>query len=191
MAKAEQIKKGNIILLDGKLHKVTHLSMGGAAKAGRIVHIGMMSTPEGIHCERAFQGNENIEVIMTERYSMQYLYNDADSYYFMNTKTYEQLQIPEDIVGPVAPYLKEDTEIQVEFYKGKPVNMLFPDTVELRVTQAPPGLPQMDSTTMKEATLENGMKILVPQFISTGDTVKVDVESGKYLERLRKSSRSP
>ena len=81
---------------------------------------------------------------------------------------------------------KENDEIQIEFYQGNPVNIVFPKTVTLKISQAPPGIHEGTDSTYKQATLENGMTLLVPQFIKEGDLVQVEVETGKYLDRIKK-----
>jgi elongation factor P len=104
----------------------------------------------------------------------------------MNTSTYEQLSIPSQVVGSVGQYLKENAQIQVEFYKGSPISILFPRTVELKVSSCPPGIHDGTDGTFKEVTLENGARVLVPQFIRKGDVLKIEVESGKYVDRIKK-----
>jgi elongation factor P len=186
---ADEVWEGAILRIDGRLHKVMTVGFGGTAKAGRVVHLKLRDLTTRTDSERTLSGSEMVEDVHLDKCSMTYLYNDGENFYFMNTETYEQLPISKEVVGPIAPYLKENTEIQVEFYEGEPVNILFPKTIELKVISAPPGIHVSDSTTFKEVTLENEVKILVPQFISEGDVVKIEVETGKYLDRVKKSER--
>jgi elongation factor P len=104
----------------------------------------------------------------------------------MDINSYDQLSIPTTIIGTIGQYFKENAQIQVEFYNGNPINVIFPKYVELAVASAPPGVHGGTDSTYKEAVLENGMKILVPQFIKEGDALKVDTETGKYIDRVKK-----
>jgi len=186
MIRAEEVKKGIILTIEAKLYRAVGIEFGGTARAGRIMHLKLRRIPDGHYQERTAHGNDTFENVSLERRNFQYLYNDTKSYYFMDLENYNELAIPSEVVASAAPYLKEHDEIAVEFYQGEPVNIILPEAVELKVAQAPLGLRQADNTTTKEVVLENGMKVLVPQFIKEGDFVKIDVASGKYLERLKK-----
>ena len=113
---------------------------------------------------------------------MQYLYADGGGYTFMNPETYDQVSIPRAVFGPAAPYLKENETLEIEFHQGRPISVKFPPVVELKVVSA--GVGVKGSGTMKEASLENGMPLLVPPFIQEGDLVRVEVETGRYLDRV-------
>jgi elongation factor P len=184
MISAENVRNGTILKIDGKLYKALKVSFGGAAKAGRIVHLKLKALSDGTHIEKTYHGNDPVEDVMLDKYNMEYIYNDGENYYFMNTTTYEQFPVHKEIVGSFAPYLKENAEIQVEFYNGEPVNIVFPKIMELKVISTGAGIRDTDTTTYKEATLENGIEVLVPQFINEGDVIRVEVETGKYVERV-------
>lgn len=187
MIKAEEAREGKVIMVDGKLYKVLGIEFGGAAKAGRIVHLKVSTIGANTTTQLTFHGNDLIEDITLDKYPMEYIYNDGSNYYFMNKETYEQFSLPEASVSHIAPYLKENTEIMVEFYDGKPVSVAFPKTIELKVKSTISGIKEGSSgSPFKEAILENDMKILVPQFIKEGDVVIVDTSSGKYLDRVKK-----
>jgi len=186
MMQGTDVHDGMLILIDGKIYKVISTSLRGSAQVHKIMHLGLKSISEGHFVEKTYNPGEKVETIHPDRYAMQYLYRDEKDYYFMNISTFEQFAISSQIVGNVGSYLKENSEIQVEFYKGDPINIVFPKTVELKVSSCPPGIHEGTDTTFKEVTLENGIKILAPQFIKEGDVIKVDVESGKYLDRVKK-----
>ncbi|MCM8790167.1 MAG: elongation factor P [Candidatus Omnitrophica bacterium] len=186
MIQGTDVHEGMLLLIDGKVYKVISAALRGSAQAHKIMHLGLRSIPDGHFIEKTYNPGEKVEQILPDRYQMQYLYTDGKDYYFMNTESFEQFAVPAQIVGNIGLYLKENATIQVEFYKGNPINIVFPKTVELKVVSCPPGLHEGTDTTFKEAVLENGIKTLVPQFIKEGDTVKLDVESGKYLDRIKK-----
>jgi elongation factor P len=181
-----EVHEGMLLLINDKVHKVISSELRGSAQAHKIMHLGLKSIPEGHYIERKYNPGEKVEQILPDRINMQYMYKDETAYYFMNTETYEQFSVPATVVGNVGLYLKENNMIQVEFYKVQPINVVFPKTVELKVISSPPGIHEGSDSTFKEVALENDQRILVPQFIQEGDTIKLDVESGKYLDRVKK-----
>lgn len=178
------IHEGMLLLIDQKVYKVISCELRGSAQAHKIAHVALKSISEGHYIEKKYNPGEKVEQIFPERINMQYLYKDGDDYYFMNAQTYEQFAVPHTIVGNVGLYLKENVQIQVEFYKGQPIDIVFPKTVELKVVASPPGIHEGGDTTFKEVTLENNQRLLVPQFIKDADIVRIDVETGKYIERV-------
>ncbi|MEW6097382.1 MAG: elongation factor P [bacterium] len=186
MISADEIRDGTILLIDGKLYKAIGVEFGGTAKFGRVVHVKLQNLLEGTFTEKTFQGSGMVEDIHLDKYDMEYLYNDGDNFHFMNTQTYEQFPVSKEIVGTFATYLRENTTIQVEFYKGTPVNIVFPKIMELKVVSAPPAMHTLDSDTPKQVTLENDMEVLVPQFVKEGDIVRIEVSTGKYMDRVKK-----
>lgn len=184
--KASNVNTGNIVKIDNTLYKVEEREIKGTGQFGKTFHFKLRSIPEGVQIERSFRNDEDLETVDLERSEAEYLYTDGNDYYFMDVTTYEQYPIPKEVIGSIAPFLKENTKIHIEFYKGNPVNVVFPEIVELKVVTAPPGIHEKDSTTMKTVTLENGMEILTPQFIKEGDIVKVNVYTHKYVERVKK-----
>jgi elongation factor P len=186
MIPGTEVHEGMLLLIDGKVYKAISCELRGSAQAHKIMHLGLKSIPEGHYIEKKYNPGDKVEQIFPERIHMQYLYSDETACYFMNTETYEQFPVPRAIVGNAELYMKENSVIQVEFYNGQPINVVFPKTVELKVVSSPPGLHEGTDTTLKEAVLENSQRILVPQFIKEGDIVKIDVESGKYLDRVKK-----
>ena len=186
MVQGIDVHDGMLLLIDGKIYKVISAALRGSAQAHKIMHLGMKSIPEGHFVEKTYNPGEKVEQILPDRYVMQYLYKDNEDYHFMNIATFEQFAVSNKIVGGAGSYLKENAEIQVEFYNGKPINIVFPKMVNLKVTSSPPGMHEGTDTTFKEVTLENNLKVLVPQFIKEGDVVKIEVESGKYIDREKK-----
>lgn len=185
MVDAADIHEGMILRIDGKLWKVSSREARGTGQTSRVVHLRLASIPPGSHLERNLKSTEKIEQVSVERRPMAFLYRDGENLHFMDTESYEQIAIPGETVGPAAQFMREDMEIQVQFCEGQPVNVDFPRTVRIRVAATLPALHNTDTSAMKEATLENGMVVLVPQFIREDDIVELDVESGKYLSRVK------
>lgn len=186
MIQGTDVHEGMLLVIDNRAYKVISAALRGSAQAHKIMHLGLKSIPEGHFTERTYNPGEKVEQIFPDRFSFQYLYKDDKDCYFMNTTTYEQIAVPGSIVGNVGLYLKENDSIQIDFYNGKPIDIVFPKIVEMRVESSPPGIHEGADTTFKEVTLANGLKVLAPQFIKEGDTVKIEVASGKYLDRVRK-----
>ncbi len=119
-----------------------------------------------------------------QRVTVEYLYQDGDLYCFMDVNSYEQLGIPQSVLGSRHRFLQPNIRMVVELFNENPVDVIFPEAVEIKVASTGPGVHEAEST-YKPATLENGLEILVPQFIKTGDTIKIDTRAGKYVERVK------
>jgi len=190
MAAASEIRNGMVIKLGADLLKVINLEYhAGGGKMGGTVHMKLRNVFSGAIIERRFRPEEKIEAVSLDRQQMEYIYTDGEEFYFMDPDTYEQVGISKSVIGRLEKFLRPNMRIPVEFYEGRPVSILFPEVVELKVVTSPPGLHDQESSTMKLATLENGMEILVPQFIKEGETIRVEVETGKYVERVKQEGR--
>ena len=135
--------------------------------------------------DHKFRAEEDVERAMLDEREMQYLYNDGDHFYFMDTSTYEQIQISAEALGDSKDYLIADSVIRVEFYESEPVGIELPVTVDLVVKETVPGIKGATaSAQVKPATLETGLVIQVPPFVNEGDKVRVNTETGEYQSRV-------
>ena len=135
--------------------------------------------------DEKFRAEEDVERAVLDEREMQYLYNDGDHYYFMDTSSYEQIQISSEALGDSKDYLIADSIIQVEFYDVEPVGIELPPTVDLVVKETVPGIKGATaSAQVKPATLETGLVINVPSFINEGDKIRVNTETGEYQGRV-------
>jgi elongation factor P len=159
-------------------------------------HIGQGKMPGSVHArarnvvngslkEFRFRPEERLEDTQLQKQDMEFLYSDADSATFMNPTTYEQVSIPQEAIGTATQFLQTDMKVPVELYEGQPVSIVFPPIAEARVSTTAQPIHQQQDNTYKEATLENGLKIMVPQFIKPGEIVRVEVATGKYVDRVR------
>ena len=184
MIGAGELRKGITIELDGQLYHIVdyhHIKMGrGSAQ----IRLKLRDIRAGHTTERTFQAGEKFTQARLDRRSVQYLYRD-ELYYFMDTENFEQIPLDAAQVGDAANYLTEGMTLVISSYKGEPIGVELPASVELKVTQTGPSF-KGDTATAgnKPATLETGLVIQVPMFINTDDTVKVDTRSGEYLERV-------
>ena len=185
MIDAGELKKGITINLDGQLYQVVdyqHIKMGrGSAQ----IRLKLRDVRAGHTTERVFQASEKFARAFLERRPVQYLYQDGDLYYFMDTETFDQLTIDKVMLGDMLNYLKEGANLQVLTHKGETIGAELPVSVELEVIETGPGFKgDTASAGNKPAKLETGITIQVPLFINTGDLLKVDTRTGEYLERV-------
>lgn len=189
MAQASTIRTGNVVRIDGRFCKVLTVNVhSGGGKMGSMVHAKLRDLETGSTLEQRFETKDELDVLDVDRKKMQFLFSDGDKFTFMDQETYDQIEVQRAVIGPAAKFLKENEEIEVEFFEEKPLSLRYSDTVTLKVTSTGAGIRGQTDSTYKPATLENGMEILVPQFIKEGDQVHVSVETGDYLDRVKDSS---
>ena len=135
--------------------------------------------------DHKFRSEDDVERATLDEHQMQFLYRDGDIFYFMNTETYDQLPLSQEVLGDSASYLLPESVISVEFYETEPVGIHLPQTVDLKVTDTVPGIKGATaSAQVKPATMETGLVVTVPAFINTGDVIRVNTETGEYLSRV-------
>jgi len=191
MLPGSELRSGMAVRVEGVLYRIIGAEYhGGQGKMGGVTHAKLLNLDTGTMRERRFRADELVETVEPERQNMQFLYSDDDSSYFMHAETYEQVAVGNDRLGRAVSYLKEGMILPVEFFDGQPMSVSFPDIVEIKVADtAPPVHTQGNDNVWKEARLENRVKIMVPPFIAPGEMVRVEVASGKYLERARTGSK--
>lgn len=181
---ATRLRKGNLVKLGNDLFRileVLHLTPGN--KRG-FIQARMRNIRTTTLSDQKFRAEEDIERATLDEREMQYLYNDADHYYFMDTSTFEQIQIASEALGESKDYLIPDALIRVEFYDVEPVGIELPPTVDLLVKETVPGIKGATaSAQVKPATLETGLVVQVPPFVNEGDRVRVSTETGEYQSR--------
>ncbi len=184
MINATQLRVGMTIVYKDVPHivmSVHHLTPGN--KRG-LVQTKLRNLKTGNSYEHRFRSDDRIERAILERCEMEYLYSEGPHHYFMNTETYEQTTLDDDIMGENRYYLVSNVKFTVEFYEGKPVGVEPPKVVELRVVETPPNIKGATAAaSQKPATLETGLTLNVPPFIEKGEVIRVDAWERKYLER--------
>ena len=186
MVIASELRPGMVIRSEGQVYKVLDVeAKAGAAKMGGVVKASLSNLHSGRMLDQHFRPQERLEDLELERHNMEFLYSGEDGVTFMNPVTFEQVEIAREMIGAAEKFLTPEMELPVEFFEGKPVSVVLPQIVEAKVqTTAPPIHAQQDSA-FKEAKLENGLEIKVPLFIGPGETVRVEVKSGRYVDRVR------
>jgi elongation factor P len=184
VATTNDLKNGMTLNLDGQLWSVVDFQHVKPGKGGAFVRTKLKNVLSGKVVDRTFNAGVKVDVATVDRREMQYLYREAGDFVFMDTQDYDQPRIPAATVGGAANYLLEDQTVVVAFNDGNPLYVELPAAVELTVKQTDPGV-QGDRSTggTKPATLETGVQVQVPLFITTGEKIKVDTRTGEYLGR--------
>lgn len=177
-------KTGMTVDLDEGLFQISDFQHVKPGKGGAFVRTTLKNVRTGAVLDRTFRAGEKMERAIIDKTDMQYLYNDGSSYVFMNTDTYEQLEVPPETLGDAANYLVEANNINLLMYGDEIVGVDMPASIVLRVDDTEPGI-QGDrvSGARKPATMETGLIVQVPLFVETGESIKVDTRSGDYIER--------
>jgi len=187
MYNTSDIKNGLKIELDGQPFTVVYFMFVKPGKGTAFTRTKLKNLLNGNVIERTFRTGEKLEEADVVTSQMQFLYDDGDSYHFMNTDTYEQVAIPSEVIGNASDFLLEEMKVDVLFYKANPVNIELPQFVELEVAYTEPAVKGNTSQgATKEAEMQTGAKVQVPLFIERGDVLKIDTNEGKYVERARK-----
>ncbi len=185
VASTNDIKNGMILDLDGQLWQVLWFQHHKPGKGNTVVRTKIKNIMTGKIVDKTFNSDTKVDTAVVDRRDMQYLYNDGTNYVFMDTTSFEQLELPPEVVGDAKDFLLEENTATVAIHEGTPLYIELPASVELEITYTEPGL-QGDRSTggTKPATLQTGRQIQVPLFLNTGDRVKVDTRTGEYLGRL-------
>ncbi|HXG57200.1 MAG TPA: elongation factor P [Vicinamibacterales bacterium] len=181
---ATRMKKGMLIKIGEDLFRVLELQHVTPGNLRGFVRVKFRNIRSNSLSDQKLRSEDTVERAILDEKQMQYLYKDGDSYYFMDTESYEQTQISAEALGDSVNYIMPDATIAVEFYGTEPVGIELPPTVDLKVTDTAPGIKGATaSNQIKPATLETGLVVNVPPFVNTGDTVRVSTDTGEYLSR--------
>lgn len=179
-----QLKPGVAILIDGDPYLVTRSEFSKQARQGGTMKTVLKNLKTGANIQRTFSGNDKLEPADLARTRCQFLYHDGTHYHFMNKESYEQYEIGDDLLGDKAGYLVEESDADVLLFEGNPIGIAPPPKVVLKVIETPPGVKgDTASGGSKPAKLETGITINVPLFINEGDKIRVNTDSGTYVER--------
>jgi len=181
---ATRLRKGNLIKVGNDLFRILELHHLTPGNKRAHIQVRMRNIRTQTLADEKFRAEEDVERATLDEREMQYLYNDTDHFYFMDTSTYEQIHISSEAMGDSKNYLIPDSVIRVEFYDTEPVGIELPPTVDLVVKETVPGIKGATaSAQVKPATLETGMVVTVPSFINEGDKIRVNTETGEYQAR--------
>ena len=184
MVTAGDFRNGVTFEMDGNVYSIIEFQHVKPGKGAAFVRTKIRNVISGAVTEKTFNPNDKYPTAFIERKDMEYLYNDGDLYYFMDSETYEQLPISPNVLGDNFRFVNENIVCKVLSYKGNVFGIEPPNFVELQVTETEPGVKGDTATNVtKPATLETGAEIKVPIFINEGEMIRVDTRTGEYMER--------
>jgi elongation factor P len=181
---ATRLRKGMLIKFENELFRILELYHLTPGNKRAHIQVRMRNIRTNTLNDHKFRAEEDVERATLDEREMQYLYNDGEMYYFMDTSNYEQIHISAEALGDSKDYLMPDMTIRVEFYEEEPVGIELPPTVDLTVKETVPGIKGATaSAQIKPATVETGLVVQVPSFINEGDKIRINTETGEYQGR--------
>lgn len=180
------LKKGQVFQMDGTPYRVVEYAQKVMGRGGSIVNVKIKSLTDGKVLAKTFKGNESIEPADISNKTVQYLYNDGATFYYMDEDTYEQFEVSAEDMDDKGGYMKEGDRVQAQFFDGRVINIELAKNVPLKVTYTEDVVKgDTTSNVMKDATVETGITVKVPAFVKTGDLISVDTSTGAYRERVK------
>jgi len=184
--KATNIRKGNILRINGTLFRVMNMDHVTPGKGRAHVQTKLRKLIDGTQTEMRFRSTDDVEKVALESKEMQYLYSDADGHHFMDTTTYDQVSLGDEMLGDATNYIVPDSIIMMEWFEGKPIGLELPAAVNLKIVETMPGIKDSTASAQrKPATLETGLVVQVPSFIEQGEVIRISTLDGSYTERAK------
>jgi len=185
MIDVNELRKGVTFELDGNLYKVLDYSHNKTGRGNATIRVKARNLLTGANIERTFNSGLSVQDVRLDFSNVSYLYKDGDSYIFMDNQTFEQPAISREALGDSADYLKEGMEVKLTFYKGEPIDVELPTSVDLKVVEAEMAIRGDTATGVtKKVTTETGVQVQCPNFVNVGDTIRVDTRTGEYVTRV-------
>jgi elongation factor P len=183
--KATQLRPGMVIQHEGQLFTVFSTDHRTPGNKRGSMQTRLKNLRNGVMIDYRFRAEEFVDRAILDEIEFEYLYNEGDEFHFMNTETYEQMQMTRDELGETVNYLIPNTVVKIEFFEEKPIGVDLPDTMDMKVVQTEPTLQKATaSAVMKPATLETGLVVNVPPFVNEGDRIRVDTSEARYVQRV-------
>jgi len=184
MLQSTQLRPGMVVKFNNELYSIFSVNHRTPGNLRGFVQARMRSLRTGSMTEHRFSSEDRVERALLDEQEMEYLYDDGEYFYFMNTTTFEQMHLTKDILGDAVNYLIPQLHVKVEFYEGKPISVELPATVDMTVVETEPGLKGASvSNVTKPAKVETGLVVQVPPFITEGEKIRVSTSEGTYQER--------
>ncbi len=183
---ATQIRRGMVIVFEGDPCRIVEFRHHTPGNLRAMVQAKLKNLRSGSNFEHRFRAADSIDPAFMETHDLEFMYKGGETYHFMNTETYDQLEMDEEMLGDNAEWMQPGMKIQAEYYDGNPVAIKLPNSLVLEVIDTAPVMKTATKTSStKPAKLENGVTINVPEFVGTGDKVKVNPSTGEYQERAK------
>lgn len=185
MIDVNDLRKGVTFLYDGNLFKVLDYNHHKPGRGNATIRIKAVNLRSGTTLEKTFQSGERVQDVRLDYHTVQYLYTDGELYHFMDLETYEQPALSKDVLGDLAYYLTENLEAKLTFFEGEPLDVELPTSVDLKVVEAEVAVRGDTATGVtKRVKTESGLSVQVPNFVESGDTIRVDTRTGSYVTRV-------
>jgi len=185
MIDVNELRKGVTFELDGNLFKVIEYAHHKPGRGNATIRIKARNLRSGATLEKTFISGNQVQEARLDFHNVQYLYNDGDNYYFMDQETFEQPGITKEVLGDTVNFLQEGMECKLTFYRGEPLDIELPTSVDLKVVHADMAIRGDTATGVtKKVRVETGVEVQVPNFVKEGDTIRVDTRTGEYLTRV-------
>ena len=186
LIQATQLRPGMIVEYNGGLWRVMTIQHITPGNWRGMVQTKLRNIQTGSQTENRFRSEDRVERVILDQIEMEFLYQEGDDFHFMNTKTYDQITLPKDLIEDVAGYLTPNLKVEVEFHGATPLNVTPPKSVAMKVVLTDPGIKTAAVTnTLKPATLETGLVIQVPHFVAEGDIITINTENNEYISRSK------
>lgn len=187
MAEVQTLRKGNIYEEDNQLWRVLDYQHIKMARGGATIRLRVRNLRTGATVEKTYNNGARLQDVRLDQRQVQYLYNDGEFYYFMDTDTFEQITLSADVLEGLTEYLLDNMVVELESYEGEPINVSLPTTVDLKVVWAEAAVAgDTANAPTKQVELETGLKMQVPMFVNEGDIIRVDTRDGRYVTRVQK-----
>ena len=185
MADANELRKGVTFQVDNDLYKVLDYHHHKPGRGLATIRVKAVNLRTGSIIEKTFSSSEKVDIVRLDHHQAQYLYNDGQHFYFMDTETYDQSSIPAAVIGDAASYLTEEMQVKLTFFEGEVLDIELPTSIETKVVKADPAVKGDTATGVnKKVTTETGLEVSVPAFVESGDIIKVDTRTGEYITRV-------
>jgi elongation factor P len=185
MIDVNDLRKGVTFEHDGALYKVLDYHHNKPGRGNATIRTKVQDMRTGTIIEKTFQSGDRVQDVRLDYHTVQYLYNDGELFHFMDLETYDQPAIPKKILGESAQYLTENLQVKLTFYDNEPLDVELPTSVDMSVVQADVAVRGDTATGVtKRVTTETGLSVVVPNFVGTGDRIRVDTRTGSYVTRV-------
>ena len=187
MLQISDLHTGSYIVYNGAPHQIIYAEHSKVGRGGAMLRAKLKNLLNGSVVDNTFKGSDKVEEAQISRTKAQFTYAQGDQYNFMNTESFEQFELPGDIIGPAKNFLKDGTEVDVVNYNAKPINISLPVKMEFAVKETEPAVRgnTAQGSVTKPAIIETGAKVLVPIFVKNSDRIVVNTQTGEYVERVK------
>ncbi|MFZ0890503.1 MAG: elongation factor P [Candidatus Binataceae bacterium] len=186
LIQATQLRPGMILEYNRELWRVMAISHITPGNWRGMVQTKLRNIKTGSQTENRFRSEDRVERVILSQVEMEFLYQDGGDFHFMNTETYDQITMPKELIEDVVGFLSPNLKVEVEFYETTPLNVTLPKTIDLKVARTDPGMRNAAVTnTLKPATMETGLVVQVPHFVSEGDVITINTETREYVARAK------